>query len=236
MKKRYIFCFVLITVFIILEGLFSVSSAAEPTVTADTAVLMETSTSKILYDKNANLRTEPASVTKILTAILTIENCNLNDLITVPVAAVSNIPAGYSIAELLPGEQLTIDQLLQLLMVYSANDAANVLAFNLDGSIQNFAVRMNSKLQELNLTDSHFTNPSGMHDENHYSTAHDIALLMAYCVKNPTFRKYSSLKSCTIPATNLSKERTYSNTNPMLNPERFYYTSKILFSIICNSK
>ena len=126
MKKRYIFCFVLITVFIILEGLFSVSSAAEPTVTADTAVLMETSTSKILYDKNANLRTEPASVTKILTAILTIENCNLNDLITVPVAAVSNIPAGYSIAELLPGEQLTIDQLLQLLMVYSSNDAANV--------------------------------------------------------------------------------------------------------------
>lgn len=223
MKKRYVFYFILTIAIILFCSSTKVSATSYPTVTADNAILIENSTSKVLYDKNANARTEPASVTKIMTAILTIENCNLNDTVKVPAAAVSNIPEGYSIAELVPDEQLTVDQLLQLLMVYSANDAANVLAFHIDGSISAFANRMNAKLQELNLKDTRFTNPSGMHDENHYSTAHDIALLMQYCVKNVTFRKYTCLTSCTIPATNLHAERTFKNTNPMLNSESEYY-------------
>ena len=228
MKKRYILCFIILIVLILSGNLSYASTVSVPYVSADSAVLIETSTAKVLFNKNENSKLEPASVTKIMTAILTIENCNLNDTVTVPANAVSNIPEGYSIAELKPNEQLTVNQLLQLLMVYSANDAANVLAFHIDGSIPKFAARMNAKLQELNIKNTHFTNPSGMHDVNHYSTAYDIALLMKYCVSNTTFQKYASLKSCEIPATNLSDIRKYSNTNPMLNPDSKYYYQPLL--------
>ncbi len=228
MKKRYILCFIILIVLILSGNLSYVSAITAPYVSADSAVLIETSTDKILFNKNANSKLEPASVTKIMTAILTIENCNLNDTVTVPANAVSNIPEGYSIAELKPNEELTVNQLLQLLMVYSANDAANVLAFHIAGSIPNFATQMNAKLQELNIKNTHFTNPSGMHDVNHYSTAYDIALLMKYCVSNTTFQKYASLKSCEIPATNLSDVRKYNNTNPMLNPDSEYYYQPLI--------
>ena len=147
----------------------------------------------ILYGKNENERMYPASTTKILTANLAIENSNLNDVVTVPYEAISSIPSGYTVVPLQVGEQLTVYQLLQVMMVHSANDAANVLAYHLDGSISAFAERMNAKLSALGLKDSHFTNPSGQHDENHYSTAHDIALLLQYCMKNSTFKTYASL-------------------------------------------
>ncbi len=89
----------------------------------------------------------PASTTKILTAILTIENCNLDDVVTVPYEAVYSIPSGYSVAALQPGEQLTVNQLLQVMMVHSANDAANALAYHVSGSIDAFANLMNKKLK-----------------------------------------------------------------------------------------
>ena len=99
--------------------------------------------------------------------VLYLENCDLNDTVTVPYEAISNIPSGYSIVPLQTDEQITVDQLLRVLMVHSANEAANVLAFHIDGSISAFAERMNAKLNALGLHDSHFTNPSGQHDENH---------------------------------------------------------------------
>ena len=203
----------------------SVYASDEPVISAGSAILIENSTSNTVFDKNSNEHLEPASITKIMTAILTIENANnLNDIVTVPADAVSSIPDGYSIAGLLPNEQLSVDELLQVLMVHSANDAANVLAFYIDGSIEKFADRMNSKLSELGLLDSHFTNPSGMHDPNHYSSAHDLAFLMQYCIKNSTFRKYSGLDSCKISATNLSAERYFENTNYMMSSNsEFYY-------------
>ena len=216
-------------------GLFSLGSTCfavsdAPSVSSNAAVLVENSTSKVLFQKNSEEHMEPASVTKIMTAILVIENGSLNDIVTVPYEAISSIPEGYSIAELKTDEQLSVDELLQLMMVYSANDAANVLAFYMDGSIDGFANRMNNKLSELGLNNSHFTNPSGMHDTNHFSTAHDIASLMQYCIKNTTFQHYSSLRSCRIPATNLSDERFFENTNSMFkdkddNPLFYPYVS-----------
>lgn len=194
-----------------------------PSIVSGSAVLIENSTSKVLFEKDMNNKMEPANITKIMTAILTIENCNLNDVVSVPYEAISNIPSGYSIVPLQTDEQITVDQLLRVLMVHSANDAANVLAYHLDGSISAFAERMNAKLSALGLKDSHFTNPSGQHDENHYSTAHDIALLLQYCMKNSTFKTYASLKSCHLSATNKSGERDFENTNPMLQPNSSYY-------------
>lgn len=187
-----------------------------PNITAETAILIDSSSGKVLYDKNAEQKMYPASTTKILTAILTLEHCRLNDVVTVPYDAIRIIPAGYAVAALQPGEELTVGQLLKLMMVHSANDAANVLAFHISGSIESFADLMNEKLAEIGLTHTHFTNPSGMHNENHYSTAHDLALLMQYGMKDNTFRNFAGLKSCTIPATNKYEERVFNTTNELL--------------------
>jgi D-alanyl-D-alanine carboxypeptidase (penicillin-binding protein 5/6) len=188
----------------------------EPDITAGAAILIDSNSGKILYSKNSNDKMYPASTTKILTAILTIENCNLDDVVTVPAEAVMTIPAGYTVAALQPGEELTVSQLLQVMMVHSANDAANVLAFYVSGSIESFATLMNTKVAELGLENTHFTNPSGQHDQDHYSTAYDLSIIMQYCMKNSTFRELAGLKSCTIPATNKYEQRIFSTTNELL--------------------
>ena len=148
----------------------------EPSLTAKSAILIDTKTGKVLYNKNENERMYPASTTKILTAILTLENCNLDDVITVDYNIDATIPYSYTVVELQLGEQFTVRQLLELLMVYSANDVANLLAEHIGGSIEGFAKMMNEKIAELGLSNTHFTNPSGIHDDNHYTTAKDLAI------------------------------------------------------------
>lgn len=216
MKNKTIFIFLIMLIFIF--NSFGICSASnEPNISAEAAILIDSSSERILYEKNANEKMYPASTTKILTAILVIENCNLDDVVIVPYEAISTIPSGYSIAALQVGEQLTVKQLLQVMLVHSANDAANVLAFHVSGSIESFSVLMNNKISELGLENTHFTNPSGMHDENHYTTAYDLSLIMKYCMKNSTFRSLSALKYCTIPATNKYEERVFRTTNELLS-------------------
>lgn len=188
----------------------------EPKIYSEAALLVDAKTGKVLYSKNENEHKYPASTTKILTAILTIENSNLDDLVTVDYDSIMQVPAGYTVSALQVGEQLTVKQLLEILIVHSANDAANVLAKHVGGSIESFASMMNSKLAEIGCENSHFTNPSGQHDPNHYSTAADMAKLMNYCMKNETFRALSSQKNCIIPATNKYEERIFTNSNEML--------------------
>lgn len=212
-RKSLVIIFMLI---FILHTSMCYALTEQPEISADAAILIDSSSEKVLYSKNENQKMYPASTTKILTAILTIENCNLNDVVTVPYEAISSITSGYSVAALQTGEQLTVEQLLQVMLVHSANDAANVLAFHVSGSIENFANLMNNKVSELGLTNTHFTNPSGMHDENHYTTAHDLAIIMKYCMKNDTFRSLSSLKYCSIPATNKYDVRVFNTTNELL--------------------
>ena len=161
--------------------------------------------------------------TKILTAILAIENCNLDDVVTASYNAVMSIPDGYSTAEIEINEQLTVEQLLELLLVCSANDAANILAEFTGGSIDSFVSMMNTKVNDLNLLDTHFTNTFGMDDENHYTTAHDLAYIFKYCLQNDTFRKLAGKASCAIPATNLHEPRSYVSTNELIVPESNNY-------------
>ena len=208
--------FFILVFLVVLCNSICFANTPEPEISAEAAILIDSSTGKVFYGKNENQKMYPASTTKIMTAILTLENANLNDVVTVPYDAIRTIPAGYSIAALQTDEQLTVNQLLQVMMVYSANDAANVLAFHISGSLENFANLMNQKVSELGLTDTHFTNPSGMHDENHYTTAHDMAIIMQYCMEDNTFRNLAGLKSCTIPATNKYQERTFNTTNNLL--------------------
>ena len=212
-KKILIILFMLIFIFN-MSICYGVSE--QPEISAGSAILIDSSSEKIIYSKNESEKMYPASTTKILTAILTIENCNLGDIVTVPYEAVYSIPSGYSVAALQPGEQLTVEQLLQVMLVHSANDAANVLAYHVSGSIDAFANLMNQKVNDLGLKNTHFTNPSGMHNENHYTTAYDLAIIMKYCMKNSTFRRLSGLKYCIIPATNKYDERVFNTTNELL--------------------
>lgn len=215
MKTKKIFIFILLIILILINTI-SFADSSMPQITAEAAILMDESSGKILYEKNIEQKMYPASTTKILTAILAIESCNLNDVVTVSYDAIRTIPAGYAVSPLQVGEELTVDQLLKLMMVHSANDAANAIAFYMDGSIEAFANRMNAKLEEIGLKNTHFTNPSGIHDPNHYSTAKDLALLMQYCMKDSTFRSYAGLKNCIIPATNKYEQRVFSTTNDLL--------------------
>lgn len=190
---------------------------------SEAAVLIDAKTGSILYGKNAKEKMYPASTTKILTAILALEKCNLNDVVTVSKSAVDAIPAGYSSAYLSEGEQMSVKDLLAVFLVHSANDAGFVLAEHISGSIENFAKLMNEKATEIGCTNTHFTNPSGIQDENHYTTAYDLSLIAKYCMENSTFRSYVSSRSCTVSPTNKSEARTYNNTNDLLNPSSEYY-------------
>ena len=195
----------------------------KPAIQSQAAILIDNKTGKILYSKNENEKMYPASNTKIVTAIVTLENCHLDELVTISYATVMSIPDGYSSASLQIGEQLTIEQLLQLLLVHSANDAANALAEYVGGSVESFVSMMNTKTHELGLSHTHFTNTFGMHDENHYTTAQDLATIMKYCIKNETFRKLSGSASCAISATNKYNTRRYASTNELILPNNKNY-------------
>ena len=143
---------ILIILMLIISSTVVKATSEPPQLIAEAAILMDSSTEKILYSKDSDKKMYPASITKILTAILVIENCNLEDIVIVPNEAIASIPSGYAVASLQVGEKLTVTQLLQVMLVYSANDAANVLAFHVSGSIEKFAELMNNKVAELGLT------------------------------------------------------------------------------------
>ena len=191
------------------------SYGTELNATSPEVILFNTNSESIIYEKNAYKITYPASTTKIMTAILVLENGNLEDTTTVSSNA-TILPYGYVSAHLQVDEVLTIKDLLHLLLVTSANDAANVLAEYVAGSVSEFANMMNEKAVEIECTNTHFVNPNGVHDSNHYTTAYDLCLIANYAMKNETFREIVSTVSYTVPATNKYKERTFSNTNKLL--------------------
>lgn len=197
-------------------------------INASAALLIDNRTNKILYSKNENEKLFPASTTKIITAILVIENYSLDEKVTASYDAIMNIPQGYATANIQVGEELTIKQLLDMLLVHSANDAANVLAEYAGGSISSFVAMMNTKINELGLTSTHFTNPYGLQDDNHFSTAHDLAVMMQYCLKNNTFKQLSGQASCAIPATNKSAPRKYASTNELLIAGNINYSPYVI--------
>lgn len=191
---------------------------------SDAVILIDSNSGKTLYEKNSTKKVYPASTTKILTAIIAIENIeNLQETTTVHKSAISSIPAGYSSAYLSEGEVISIEYVLQAFLIHSANEAGNVLAEHVSGSIDKFVELMNQKLKELGCNNTHFINTNGIHTDEHYTTAEDMAKIAQYCMKNQTFRKIVSMKSCTIPKTNKSDERYYKNTNDLINPSSEYY-------------
>lgn len=201
--------------------------ATEPELNVDSAITVEVSTGKVIYEKNAHDKRFPASTTKVMTALLVLENCELTDKATVSYDALSAVPEGYSTANLQVGETLSIKDLLYALLVRSANEAANVLAEHVAGSVQSFASMMNTRAEELGCETTHFVNPNGVHNEDHYSSAYDLYLIAKEAMKNPTFREIVSTRSYTLPATeqyNIA-DRSFSNTNYLLHAssKNYYY-------------
>ena len=228
-RKIFILFFLIITVlFTNLKIVYATDNDTNaPEITSGAAILIDNKTNRILYDKNASERMFPASTTKIMTAILVLENCELDETVTASYDALMHIPEGYVTAEIQGEEQFTVEQLLEMLLVHSANDAANVLAEYIGGSIESFVSMMNTKVNELELTDTHFTNPYGLQEDNHYMTAYDLAKIMQYCIQNDDFRRIAGSVSCSIPATNKSGVRSYTSTNQLVLPDSPNYYSYV---------
>lgn len=188
-------------------------------------LLMEYSSGKVLYEYNAREVIYPASTTKIMTAILTLENCKLSDVATVSHNAIHSIPATYAKANLQEGEQLTIEQLLHVLLIPSANDAAVVLAEHIAGSVENFSQMMNEKALQIGCTNTHFVNPNGIHNENHTTTTYDMALIGRYAMQNSTFRSIVRKTQYSLPTTNKydQEDRIFRTTNELLRQGKYSY-------------
>lgn len=222
-KKRILLLLftTLLSFVLYLSSTTSFAETTEITTYSPHCVLMEASTGKIIYEKGSHDIVPPASTTKIMTAILTLEHCALTDTATVSREAIFSVPVGYSHAYLVEGEVLTIDQLLHILLIPSANDAANVLAEHIAGSVSSFATMMNTKALELGCLNTHFVNPNGIHAQNHTTTAYDLALMGRYAMQNETFRSIVSTTQYTLPATNKYPEanRFFKNTNELIRPD-----------------
>lgn len=169
-------------------------------------ILMEESTGTILYEKNMDEAHYPASITKIMTTLLALENGNLSDMVTFSDDAINNTE-GSGIARDY-GEQMTLEQCLYGVMLESANECAYAVAEHVGGTVENFVDMMNAKAKELGCTNTHFANPHGLQDENHYTTAHDMALIAQAAYQNETFRIIIGTKMYTIPPTNKHAEET----------------------------
>lgn len=165
---------------------------------------MDADSSQVIYEKNANKKLYPASTTKIMTGILAIELGNLDDIVTIDNEIV-HLTDGSHIA-LEAGEQLTLEELLNALLIESANDSALAIAKHISGSIDVFVNLMNEKAKEIGAKNTHFVNPNGLHDDEHYSTAYDLALMGQYAMKNDTFKNIVKNYTYTIPVTNKKNE------------------------------
>lgn len=189
-----------------------------PTVSSDYVVLMDADSGEVLYANNANEKCYPASTTKLLTGLLTIENKSLSDVVTFSQDAVNSVDYGDANAAITTGEELTVEQALYSLILRSANDVAYGLGEAVGGSIPDFATMMNARAEELGALNTHFTNPSGLHDDMHYTTPYDMALIAKACFNNKSYMKIISYSDVyTIGPTNTSNfTRYYSHRYQML--------------------
>ncbi len=169
--------------------------------TLHAAALFDLQSSKVEYSQNIHQRLYPASTTKILTAYVALKYGNLNDIVTVSQNA-TVFEAAAQICGLKAGDQLTLDALLNGLLLYSGNDNAVAIAEHISGSVEQFADLMNKEAKKLGATNTHFTNPHGLHEENHYTTAYDLYLIFNECIKDERFVNIISQKSYTATINN----------------------------------
>ena len=192
---------------------------------AVSAILIEESTGMVIFEKNADQLMFPASTTKIMTVLLGIIAGNLSDTATVSATALEGRVSDSDSTRvgLKEGEEINFRDLLYATMIRSGNDGANVIAEHISGDIGSFVDLMNQTAQIYGMTNTHFANPHGLHDDTHYTTARDLATLAREAMKNDTFRDIVSTKSYNVPRSNMQGSRSFTNSYYILDPESKYY-------------
>ncbi len=231
MKKFFLLIFFIL---ILSSNVFAVE------INSPRAILIDIDTGRVLFQKNAYEACYPASTTKVLTAILVLENCNLDEMVTASATAVNSVYANGTTASIQPGEELSVRDLLSTMLIHSANDAAYVLAEHVGGSIESFVSMMNARAKELGAKSTFFANPNGLPSTSHKCSAYDMALFARFAMQNfPVFREIVSTVNYSLPITEKYTE-LYMNeypdaksvvrylnttTNHLINPNRtaYYY-------------
>lgn len=192
-------------------------------ISARAAVLIDADTGVVIYEKNPHEKLYPASITKIMTAYLACQYGKFDDTLTASHNAVFGIGPGSSIIGIDEGEQISFLDGLYGIMMESANEVCMMVAEHIDGTVEKFVERMNKQAQEWGCKDTHFNNPHGFHDENHYTTAYDMGIITYNAIKNKDFAKIWGTVDHTIPATNKNVARNLHNKDKMLKPTSDYY-------------
>lgn len=203
------------------EGL---SADRPPELESPSAFLMEADTGTVLLDKNADERREPASTTKVMTALVTIEHVGLDEEVTVEESDFDEVTPESSVAGLVAGETLTVRDLLACMLLPSGNDAAYVLARYVGGGDWHaFVDMMNQRAAELGCADTHFANPCGLSADGHYTTARDLATIMRAAIEHPEFTQIAGSATWDLPATSGNDARTLESTDLLIDPESPVY-------------
>ncbi len=196
-----------------------------PEVVSESVILIDADTGAVLYDKNSHAKSYPASTTKILTGLLVLENCSMDETVTFSREAAESVKYGDASLGTRTGEQYTVEQALYGLLLHSANEIAYGLAEHVSGSLNAFVQLMNQRAKELGAVNTHFSNASGLHDSNHYTTAYDMAMIARACYNNTTFVNIdSTYTTYVIPPTNKTSGNRYvRHRHSMLKNRSYYY-------------
>ena len=205
-KSAFLLCLML------LMGAFTETALAAPdwpsgvSVQAESGIVIDADTGTVLWGQNIHNQYFPASITKIMTALIVIEKCSLDETVTFSHNAVFNVEAGSSNAGINEGDKLSVKDCLYALLLKSANESANALAEHVAGSTEAFADMMNAKAKELGCTDTHFANPSGLNNPEHYTSTYDMALIARAAFLNPTFEEIDSTTYYKLPPNSINPE------------------------------
>ena len=230
MKKYRFSAFLLILTLVCSMLCLPAGAAEELELHCTNAILIDANYDEVLYEKNGYDKAYPASMTKVMTALLTLEaleagTVTLDTMVTVSDYAARKDFPDESTANLKSGEQMSIKDLLYCLMLPSANDAAKALAEHLAGGVDAFAQQMNQRAKQLGCRNTNFINPHGLHNDNHYTCPYDMALMFMAAMEHDLFLEIIATPSYTVPATSISKERFFFNTNGLLS--NLYYSGHV---------
>ena len=195
--------------------------------TAQAVVLYERTSGTMIYGYNLDAQIYPSSMVKLMTALVALQNGDLDTMVTVTRSALDNMGVGVVSVSLVRGEEMSLRDLLYCLMVASANDAAVVIAEHIGGSQSGFVAMMNEMAVEMGLRGTHFSNAHGLHDEGTYTTARDVLRILDIALNNPEFKTMFETVSYTVPATNKTDARELESTNKMMESGSKYYDERV---------
>lgn len=221
-KKLFSYVFLLLMLVAICLPKTALAVTDPPEVLASAVVLIDVASGKVLYESNKDTQLYPASTTKVMTALLALEYLELDDTITLPDDFVNDGESGIWLEA---GETHTVEDMLMALMLRSANDAAQALAIGVSGSVEAFAELMNEKAASLGLTNSNFVNANGLHNDDHYTTAYDLAIITQAAMEYEDFNRIITTSSWTIPGPPDGEDRVVYNLNSLLS--RYEYADGV---------